>query len=86
MQIRHKIVSTLTLQQTRWGHKRKRRTGLGSNLLSDSSIISSLGDFLGDLNLSMLGGADFHEFFNIILELKLTEHEKEDLVAYMLCL
>ena len=29
---------------------------------------------------------DTVEFFNIILQLKLTEHEKEDLVAYMLCL
>src|SRR5215472_19370305 len=30
--------------------------------------------------------ADVVEFFNIILELKLTPEEKEDLVAYLLCL
>jgi cytochrome c peroxidase len=29
---------------------------------------------------------DVVEFFNLILELKLTKHEKEDLVAYLLCL
>jgi hypothetical protein len=29
---------------------------------------------------------DTVEFFNLVLELKLTPEEKEDLVAYMLCL
>jgi cytochrome c peroxidase len=29
---------------------------------------------------------DAVEFFNIVLELKLTKQEKDDLVAYMLCL
>jgi cytochrome c peroxidase len=29
---------------------------------------------------------DVVEFFNIVLELKLTKEEKEDLVAYLLCL
>jgi len=29
---------------------------------------------------------DTVEFFNVVLQLKLTKQEKEDLVAYMLCL
>ena len=29
---------------------------------------------------------DAVEFFNVILELKLSQKEKEDLVAYLLCL